>query len=173
MKSIRIFSAIVLCLAISTTMMAQETKTETLKISGVCGMCKKKIETAAKEAGATTALWDKQTKILSVSYLSSSSNTAKIEKKIAEAGYDTPDFKATDLAYNNLDECCQYERSEVKLTPVAAGLKSDVLKASVKTSASCTTGKSCCSGDDKANCKADKKSCCSGAEKETAKPAQQ
>ncbi len=177
MKTMKLLSAVIICLAISTTMMAQETKTETLKIPGVCGMCKTKIEKAAKEAGATTAVWDKQTKVLSFSYLSSSSNTAKIEKKIAEAGYDTPGFKATEASYKELDECCQYDRTDAKLLPVAAGLKSEVVKTSTKTTktmASCTSGKAACTGDEKACCKSDeKKSCCSGEAKETAKPVQQ
>ncbi|HSU28951.1 MAG TPA: hypothetical protein VLJ68_11245 [Chitinophagaceae bacterium] len=173
----KIFSAILVCLAISMTVVAQETKSETLKVPGVCGMCKKKIEKAATEAGASYAIWDKQTKVLTVSYNSSSSNTAKIEKKIAEAGYDTPDFKATDAAYNDLDECCQYERAAMKLSPVAAGLRAELTKTasakSIKTIAGCSSDKTACNGEEKACCKGDQKSCCSGAAKETSKPAQQ
>ena len=96
-----------------------QTKTETLKVSGECGSCKKKIESAAKKAGATYALWDVDSKELTIKYNSTSSNTAKIEKAIAAVGYDTPDFKATDDAYQKLDKCCQYDRS------VAAENKTD------------------------------------------------
>ena len=88
-----------------------QTKTETLKVSGECGSCKKKIESAAKKAGATYALWDVDSKELTIKYNSTSSNTAKIEKAIAAVGYDTPDFKATDDAYHKLDKCCQYDRA--------------------------------------------------------------
>ena len=88
-----------------------QTKTENLKVAGECGTCKKKIETAAKKAGATFATWNVDSKELTVKYNSTSTNTAKIQKAIAEAGYDTPDFKATDEAYNKLDGCCQYERT--------------------------------------------------------------
>ena len=39
-----------------------------IKVAGNCGMCKKNIETAAKSAGALTAAWDKNTKLLTVTY---------------------------------------------------------------------------------------------------------
>ena len=55
-------------------------------------MCKKKIETAAKDAGATYALWNEESKELTVKYKSTSTNTAKIEKQIADVGYDTQRF---------------------------------------------------------------------------------
>ena len=89
-------------------------KTETLKVSGECGTCKKKIETAAKKAGATYALWNVDSKELTVKYNSTSTNSAKIQKTIADAGYDTQDFKASDSAYNKLDDCCQYDRVALK-----------------------------------------------------------
>lgn len=88
-----------------------QTQTETLKVAGECGSCKKKIESAAKKAGATYAVWDVDSKELTIKYNSTSTNTAKIEKAIAGVGYDTPNFKATEEAYNQLDKCCQYERA--------------------------------------------------------------
>jgi copper chaperone CopZ len=88
-----------------------QTKSETLKVSGECGSCKKKIESAAKKAGATYAVWNVDSKELTVKYESTSTSSAKIQKAIAEVGYDTPDFKATDEAYNKLDGCCQYDRT--------------------------------------------------------------
>lgn len=91
-----------------------QTKTETLKVSGECGSCKKKIESAAKKAGATYAVWDVDSKELTIKYNSTSTNNAKIQKAIADVGYDTPDFKATDEAYNKLDGCCQYDRTTKK-----------------------------------------------------------
>jgi copper chaperone CopZ len=87
-----------------------QTKSETLKVSGECSSCKKKIESAAKKAGATYAVWDVDSKELTIKYNSTSTNNAKIQKAIAAVGYDTPDFKATEEAYNKLDKCCQYDR---------------------------------------------------------------
>ena len=88
-----------------------QTKTDKIKVAGECGMCKKKIETAAKTAGASYALWNVETKELTVKYASNTSSLAKIEKAVAETGYDTPSQKATEEAYNKLHECCKYERT--------------------------------------------------------------
>jgi hypothetical protein len=165
MKTIRIFSVITLLMAITASGFAQTSKTETLKIAGECGMCKKKIEKAAKEAGAVYALWNKDTKILTIKYSSSTTNTAKIEQKIAGVGYDTPNFKATDEAYNELDECCKYER-EVKNVAVEnndnPGVGATLAKMVVKGKdgkMNCSPDKSCCKDSSKDCCKDGSKAC--------------
>lgn len=89
-------------------------KTESIVVNGNCSMCKKNIEKSALSAGATAANWDKKTKFLSVSYDPSVSNSAKIQTAIAGSGYDTQDVTASDSAYYKLDECCQYERKDLK-----------------------------------------------------------
>ena len=88
-----------------------QAKTDTFAVSGECKMCKKKIENAAKAAGATFANWDVNSKIITVKYNSESSNAAKIQQSIANAGYYTPGVKASEEAYNGLDDCCKYERT--------------------------------------------------------------
>ena len=109
MKALKLFAAAAICVALSVTSVAQN-KTETFKVSGNCGMCKSKIEKAAKEAGAKEAEWNKDTKELTVKYSSTSTNAAKIQQKIAEVGYDNVGFKATDAAYDKLHGCCKYDR---------------------------------------------------------------
>ncbi|MEO6814311.1 MAG: copper chaperone [Ginsengibacter sp.] len=89
-------------------------KNETIIVNGNCGTCKKNIEKSALEAGAVTANWDKNTKFLNVSYDPSKSNSSKIQMAIAEGGYDTQDYKASDSSYNKLDDCCQYDRKDLK-----------------------------------------------------------
>jgi mercuric ion binding protein len=110
MKTFKIFFLSFLFICFSAMAFAQAT-TEKLNVSGECGTCKKKIEKAAKSAGASYAVWNVDSKVLTVKYNSTSSNKAAIEQAIAHAGYDTPDYKATDAAYNSLDGCCQYERT--------------------------------------------------------------
>lgn len=110
MKTIKLSILSALFLLIATVSFAQEKK-ETIKVAGECGMCKKKIEKAAKDGGATYAVWNQTSKNLVVKYNSTSSNTAKIEQSIANSGYDTPKFKATEEAYKSLEECCQYDRT--------------------------------------------------------------
>ena len=87
-----------------------------IKVSGNCGMCKNNIETAAKAAGALTAAWDKNTKLLTVTYNASSTSTDKMETAIANAGYDSEKFKATEEQYNKLSKCCQYDREAATST---------------------------------------------------------
>ena len=102
---------IVLSLFIGSTLFAQ-VKTEKIKVSGNCGMCKKNIETAAKKAGATKAIWNAEAKLLTVIFEAKKSNTIKIEKAIAKVGYDTANQKGSDAAYNKLAPCCHYRDEE-------------------------------------------------------------
>ena len=89
---------------------AQKTQKATFKVWGNCSMCKKNIEDAAKTPGVSKAEWNKKTNMITVVYQPSKVKQADIEKKIAEAGYDTEKFKGDDKAYQALDECCQYDR---------------------------------------------------------------
>ncbi len=107
-KFVSILFFMILCFQLCS---AQTAKSETIKVNGNCGMCKKHIEKSALEAGATMANWDKKTKFLQISYDPAVTNSAKIQTAVAAAGYDTEDFKASDSAYNKLDECCQYDRA--------------------------------------------------------------
>ena len=106
--------AIVLTVSAVSAQTKSDPKTETVKIWGNCSMCKTTIEKAAKDAGATTAVWNKTTKMLKITYLESATSNAKIQEKIASVGYDTKDLIAPDAVYNELPECCQYERKAAK-----------------------------------------------------------
>ena len=109
MKTFKILSLAAIAIALSTSVSAQ-TKTATFHVSGNCGMCKSKIEKAAKDAGAKSAEWNEETKNITVSYKTSSTNTAKIQQKIASAGYDNAGAKASNESYNKLHGCCKYDR---------------------------------------------------------------
>jgi periplasmic mercuric ion binding protein len=80
-----------------------------INVSGNCGMCKKKIEAAAREAGAKKADWDADSKVLTVKYDQKVTSNDAIQKKVAETGYDTEKYTATMDAYNKLHSCCQYD----------------------------------------------------------------
>ncbi|MFL9483101.1 heavy-metal-associated domain-containing protein [Chitinophagaceae bacterium LWZ2-11] len=89
---------------------AQGAKTETIKVSGNCSSCKKHIETAANIPGVTKADWNKDSKMLTLTYDPAKTSSDAVQKKIAGAGYDTEKYRADDKAYKNLDDCCQYDR---------------------------------------------------------------
>lgn len=116
MKTLKISTFFIACMAIASISFAQKTTTETIAVNGNCGMCKASIEKAAKKAGATTADWNADAKKLTVKYNNSSSSAAKIQEAIALVGYDTRDVKATDESYNKLHGCCKYERKELGKT---------------------------------------------------------
>jgi copper chaperone CopZ len=118
-------------LAIISTVNAQ-TPTK-LKVAGNCGMCKSSIEKAAKSAGATTASWDMDAKILTFMF-DGKTNLDKIESAIAAVGYDTEHKTATKETYDALHECCKYER-EVKQDTV---IKKVALVASGLTCSMCS-----------------------------------
>ncbi|HWS00061.1 MAG TPA: hypothetical protein VN249_05560 [Prolixibacteraceae bacterium] len=84
------------------------TKTESLKVSGNCGMCKERIEKAAKVDGVAKADWDKTTKILTLVYNPAVVKSDDILKKVAAVGHDNEKYKADDKTYNNLHSCCKY-----------------------------------------------------------------
>jgi mercuric ion binding protein len=130
MKALRIFSIAALSLGLAMTASAQ-TKTESFKVSGNCGMCKTKIEKAAKEAGARSADWNAEKQELTVTFKSSTTNTAKIQENIAKVGYDNAGAKATPEAYDKLHGCCKYDRT------------------ASATEASCCSGESKCTDGDK------------------------
>jgi periplasmic mercuric ion binding protein len=110
MKTLKIVSLVSLFMTFAMVSLAQS-KTESIPVSGNCGMCKTKIEKAAKNAGASTATWNKDKKVITVKYNSSTTNAAKIQQGIAAVGYDTRDFKTTDEAYDKLHACCKYDRT--------------------------------------------------------------
>ncbi|MBL4592870.1 MAG: heavy-metal-associated domain-containing protein [Flavobacteriales bacterium] len=90
-------------------------KTDTFKVYGNCGMCEKTIEGALKDVkGIDKAEWNQETKMMEVVYHTHDISLDEIKKKIAEVGYDTKAFRATEKVYNGLPGCCQYERPEVK-----------------------------------------------------------
>jgi mercuric ion binding protein len=110
MKTIQYLAGVISLLFISSFAQAQTAKSENIKVWGNCGMCKAHIEKAAKNAGATYAVWNKETKILSVKYEPSATSNKQIQEKVAAAGYDTKDLTGDQKAYDELDECCKYDR---------------------------------------------------------------
>jgi Cu(I)/Ag(I) efflux system membrane fusion protein len=79
------------------------------KVSGNCEMCKDRIESAAKSVeGVTEAVWDSNTKLLSLVCDERMKNIEAMHKAIALAGHDTEKIKATVEAYNSLPDCCKY-----------------------------------------------------------------
>jgi len=79
-------------------------------------MCKKRIETAAKLDGVSTAVWDVDSKMMTVTYDESKTSKDNIQKKISAIGHDTEKFRADDKVYDKLPGCCLYDRKSATNT---------------------------------------------------------
>ena len=97
---------------VSSFVYAQQDSTNTFTVAGNCALCEKRIEKAADLPGVKSADWDMNTHQLAVSYNPKKVNLSQIQQAIADAGHDTPQFKASDESYNQLHACCKYERLE-------------------------------------------------------------
>ncbi|NQW30450.1 MAG: cation transporter [Ignavibacteria bacterium] len=104
MKIILILAALLMPL----TMIAAE-QTLTMKVSGNCGSCKKRIVKAAEQVeGVSSADWDKKTKKFTVVFDDEKTNKKSISTAVLSAGYDVEDLKADNKAYSKLPDCCKY-----------------------------------------------------------------
>ena len=111
-----------------------QNNTSTFDVSGACGMCKTRIEKAAKIKGVKNAEWDINTHKLTVSYDASKTNLDKIHQSIADAGHDTELKKAPDAVYSALPECCLYRSAD---NPHFQQVASQVQSAQFKVSGAC------------------------------------
>ncbi|RPI46260.1 MAG: copper chaperone [Bacteroidetes bacterium] len=109
----RMFSLIMLMGLGSFALFAGSPATEKFKVAGNCGMCEARIEKAAKSVeGVSAADWDKETKMIEVSFDTGKTDIHKVHMAIAKAGHDTEMHKASDEAYEKLPGCCKYNRME-------------------------------------------------------------
>jgi copper chaperone CopZ len=95
-----------------TTEISKEITTNEISfgVRGNCGMCKNTIEKAVKEVeGISEATWNKDKKMIEVSFDSSKTDEMAIHKVIAASGYDTEKVAGNEEAYKNLPECCKYD----------------------------------------------------------------
>jgi periplasmic mercuric ion binding protein len=113
--SILSFIAILICSnsltaqAVKSTQKSTPVVTETLKVSGVCGMCKKRIEKAAFGVkGIESAKWNVKDQLLTVTFDSKKTTKEAIANRIAAAGHDVEMVKAAEKSYTKLPDCCRY-----------------------------------------------------------------
>lgn len=113
MKSIsKIMAVMMLLVSLIYTAQIKNAKTETVKISGNCDMCKSTIEKTGNVKNVAKVNWDKETKMATLTYDASKTDQQEILKRIAQAGYDSDSFYAPDDVYAKLPSCCQYKRNK-------------------------------------------------------------
>jgi cation transport ATPase len=106
---------IIVLFLIGTTAFSQNKNAKaTIEVDGVCMMCKARIEkTCITTKGVKSAIWNVNTHELELIYDERKTNLKSIQTKIAEAGHDTKEIKATDEAYNFINACCKYRDAQV------------------------------------------------------------
>jgi Cu(I)/Ag(I) efflux system membrane fusion protein len=111
MKRILFLTAIIAGLSIGSVPAQDNTKDvkTTLTVQGKCGMCKSRIEKAAKAVkGVSTADWNQENKELQLNFDSAQTNLDAISKAVAKVGHDTNKDKANQVVYDALPGCCKY-----------------------------------------------------------------
>jgi len=117
--TIKIISVIIAMLFYtSSNAQIKNARTETVKIYGNCGMCKTAIEKAGAVKKQSKVVWDKESKIATLTFDAKTTTQDIILKRIALAGYDSDKFLAPDNVYSKLPECCQYTRVKKSITKV-------------------------------------------------------
>lgn len=89
---------------------AQNLSTNSFTVKGNCNMCKERIESTAKKAGAKTAVYSVDLQTLTIE-TDNAVSADGILKKVADAGHDNEKFRATESSYQALPDCCHYERN--------------------------------------------------------------
>lgn len=94
---------------------AQDKKNKNAKhdivVNGNCDMCEKRIEKAAYSVkGVKSAEWHSDDQTLHLIINEEKCTTSDVAKAVAKVGHDTDEVKATDVDYNKLHGCCNYER---------------------------------------------------------------
>jgi copper chaperone CopZ len=114
MKSIiTLFIGIIFSLKIQ----AQTTvTTSTISVKGNCDDCKERIENAADIKGVKNGTWNKDKKVLTVTFDTKKVSLTQIEEAIAKAGYATANNAADANSYKKLPDCCKYEQGACKET---------------------------------------------------------
>lgn len=88
----------------------QKADTITLKVPGVCNMCKARIETTSYDvSGVKSAKWDLESEVLTAVINPKKTSRQKVADALAAAGYRSELAEADMKAYQNLPACCQYD----------------------------------------------------------------
>ncbi len=105
------------------TVSAQEkskSKKVSFEVSGVCNMCKSRIEKAAfKTKGVKSASWSVETKELSLIINEYKTDPLTVKKNLAAVGHDSKEVQSTSGNYEALHGCCKYDREFLKTNKVA------------------------------------------------------
>jgi Cu(I)/Ag(I) efflux system membrane fusion protein len=109
-KLVTAFAVALLLTAGSAGAGAEETHGN-LKVGGACGMCKTRIEKAARSVkGVSSAVWNRESSQLHIHYDAAKTTLEAISRAVALSGHDAGSEKAADKTYEALPGCCKYRK---------------------------------------------------------------
>jgi hypothetical protein len=109
MKKLFLILAISFSFSIISAQEVEVIETE-FRVSGVCDMCKERIEKAVDIDEVKYSKWNKRNKMLFVAF-ESTVTADSLQKRIAAVGHDTEKYKAAETDYVNLPKCCSYRHN--------------------------------------------------------------
>jgi copper chaperone CopZ/outer membrane cobalamin receptor len=121
----KIFALLLILIAVSNYSFSQVNKpvpvylTTNFKVFGACEQCKDRIEHGLKLKGIKSAVWDIDSKQLSLEYDPTIIALEKIENKIVNLGHDLENKKAKKIIYDALPSCCHYREIEEQKKVIA------------------------------------------------------
>lgn len=102
-----------LSLLFSVSALASKIDTASFTVSGICGMCKERIENAAYIKGVKKATWDKEAQTLTVIYNPKKVTLQQIGTSLCEVGHDNQYATCTEEEYLRVHKCCRYRDMDV------------------------------------------------------------
>lgn len=102
---------LMVCAGFTQAQEKSKNKKVSIEVSGLCDMCKDRIEKAAfKVKGVKSAQWSSETQKLDLILNEKKTDVLTVQKQMASIGHDTKAIQATSEAYDGLHGCCKYER---------------------------------------------------------------
>lgn len=104
----RLLLSLLVVLGSSLAVVAQDVTETEFRVAGNCGQCKTRIEKTVSIKGVKFARWNKNTKMLTVAFVSTAVTVDSLQRRLAAVGHDTDALKAPDAVYETLPACCLY-----------------------------------------------------------------
>ena len=82
-----------------------------------CGQCKDRIENALDKKGVYKAIFNLDSKILTVTYDPRKLEEIQLHNMVAMVGHDTEKVKASNVVYESLPDCCKYRQDDDEWGP--------------------------------------------------------
>jgi len=86
--------------------------TITFAVEANCGDCKNRIESALDKKGVLKAVFNLESKILTVTYDPRKLQEIQLHNMVAMVGHDTEKVKASNVVYESLPDCCKYRQDD-------------------------------------------------------------